>query len=99
MDRLGTEINSELELWAEAPLTFLVPETEADKLIRLRAAEFIGACVAGKEIAYIGEASLEVQPIESLYDAIQLAAEGDPIARKMVETNVRTDVIERTIKA
>lgn len=85
---------------AELPLTLLVPETEADALVRHRAARFIGACVAGDEfgIRHV-ESNLEVQPIESLHDAIQLAAEGDTVAYDLVETNARTDVIERTIKA
>jgi hypothetical protein len=77
-----------------------VPDMESDRLARMRAAQFIGAVTVGSQTEYIGsERNLEVQPIESLYDAIHKAAEGDPIARKMVETNVRTDVVERTIKA
>ena len=82
------------------PLVVVVPEMEADKLVRARAARFIGACVTGQ---YVEQASVEaqttVQPIESLYEAIHLAAEGDPTAHQMIETNARTDVIERTIKA
>ena len=37
--------------------------------------------------------------IESLHDAIQKAAEGNPEARRLVESNVRTDIMERTRKA
>lgn len=83
----------------EMPMAFLVPETETDVVVRQRAARFIGACLADNEIDLVVSESLEVRPIESLYDAIQLAAEGDPMAYDMVQTNVRTDVIERTIKA
>lgn len=35
----------------------------------------------------------------SLMEAVHAAADGDMQARKVVETNVRTDVVERTIKA
>jgi len=82
------------------PLVVVVPEMEADKLVRARAARFIGACVTGQ---YVERASVEtkttVLQIESLYEAIHMAAEGDPTARQMIETNARTDVVERTIKA
>lgn len=77
-----------------------VPEMAEDVMTRFRAAKFIGACLANQQIEIqYSEESLEIQPIESLHDAIQKAAKGGPIAYKMVETNARTDVIERTIKA
>lgn len=82
------------------PLVIPVPEMDDDVGIRLKAAEFIGACVASSQIEVNSyETFLDIQPIRSLYDAILLAAEGDPTAYKMVETNVQTDVVERTIKA
>lgn len=81
----------------EQPPVILVPEMSADKMVQFRAARFIGSCITGQEVE---RQEIEtIQPIESLYDAIQLSAEGDLVARKMVATNVRTDVIERTIKA
>ncbi|HVI60564.1 MAG TPA: hypothetical protein VM535_00210, partial [Candidatus Saccharimonadales bacterium] len=45
------------------------------------------------------EAPTDIEPIESLYHALQEAGEGNEDARAMIETNVRTDVIERTMKA
>jgi hypothetical protein len=89
LQTVSTEI-FEAPLYAEA-----VPLLPEDIFTRRRAARFIGACVVSGETVFAPESS---QPIESLHDAIHMAAEGDPIARKMVETNVRTDVIERTIK-
>lgn len=73
----------------------LIPELAGDEEIRRRAAEFIGAVALSGHV----EAPTDVSPIESLHEAIQLAAKGNEQARAMVETNVRTDVIERTMKA
>jgi hypothetical protein len=74
-----------------------VPEMAEDRSACLRAARFIVR--ATTEMGAIEtEAAETMRPIESLYDGIQKAAEGNPEALKMVETNVRTDVIERTIK-
>jgi len=73
----------------------IIPELASDEEIRRRAAEFIGAVAVNDCV----EAPTAVQPIESLHEAVQLAAEGDRRARAMIETNVRTDVIERTMKA
>jgi hypothetical protein len=73
-----------------------VPEMELDAAVRMRAAQFIGAAVLGNG----GSAelcSIEA-PIESLHDALRRAAEGDTTSRRLVATNVGTDVIERTIK-
>ena len=83
----------------EIPLVEAVSEMIEDRLVRQRAAKFIANCVIAKEVECPATENLKVQPIESLHDAIQKATEGDPVARRMVETNVRTDVIERTIKA
>ncbi|MBC7546187.1 hypothetical protein H7171_00400 [Candidatus Saccharibacteria bacterium] len=74
-----------------------IPETIQDEFTRQRAAKFIGAC-ALENIVAEGQEVLAVKPIESLYDALQQAHCGDATARKMVEINVATDVIERTIK-
>jgi hypothetical protein len=79
----------------DAPLAEAVPAMPEDLFTRRRAARFIGACAVSSGTEFTPES---FRPIESLHDAVQLAAEGDPTARKMVETNVRTDVIERTIK-
>jgi hypothetical protein len=80
-------------------LAAAIPEMEEDKLVRLRAARFIGACIVGEGIKNPTNETATTQPIESLHDAINKAAGGDPVARKMIGTNARTDVIERTIKA
>ncbi len=71
-----------------------VPEMASDHEVRLRAAQFIGAAVVGGAAELC---SVEA-PIESLHDALRRAAEGDATSRRLVETNVATDVIERTIK-
>lgn len=73
----------------------IVPNLEEDKRARLRAAAFIGSCLIDDQVEL--EAP-RINPIESLYDAIHQAKEGSEDAYKMVETNVRTDVVERTIK-
>ena len=80
----------------ELPEVLVVPDMLTDQQTRLRAARFIGAAIlAAQEMA---EFSTVQSPIESLHEAIQLASSGDEVARALVETNVRTDVIERTIK-
>jgi hypothetical protein len=80
------------------PLVQVVPEQSSDHETRLKAAAFVGDCLAGREIAV--EYAETTQPIESLYDAIQLAAEtGSEEAYSMIRTNVAADVVERTIKA
>lgn len=82
-----------------APLVMAVPEMAEDAARRDRAAQFIGNVLIGHEAEPSYEAHLTVQPIESLFDAVQKAAEGNQEAYRMVETNVKTDVIERTMKA
>jgi hypothetical protein len=88
-----TELES--ELYAPA-LVFEIPQLDSDKLIRLRAARFIGAVALGEERGNIESNGVEQY---SLMNAIHAAAEGDPTAQKLVETNVHTDVVERTIKS
>lgn len=81
------------------PQAMLVPELSEDIEVRQEALRFIGACVLDHEMnPPDNEAHLTVQPIESLYDALGKAAEGSAEAYKMVETNVKTDVVERTMK-
>lgn len=93
-------INQQVFDVASTQLIEVVPDMEDDAAIRFRAARFIGACLVNEQvIAPLNEANLTIQPIESLYDAIRLGVEGDEDALKLVETNVRTDVIERTIKS
>lgn len=73
-------------------------ESDEDRGICNRAARFIGAvAVDGWHIDRDGVQ--EQRPISSLYDAVQLAAAGNPMAKESVRANVATDVIERTIKA
>lgn len=80
------------------PLVYVVPEQSNDHETRLKAAAFIGDCLAGREVSI--EYAETIQPIESLYDAIQLAAEnGNEDAYNMVRANVAADVVERTIKS
>ncbi len=75
-----------------------VPELPEDEKVRHRAGVFIGACAVANECE-VDFGAENMRPNESLYDAIRKAKEGDMTARKMVETNVKTDVVERTIKS
>lgn len=67
-----------------------------ESLARSRATQLIGRAAVGgaAEIEYTRQTDET-----SLMEAIHRAREGDPIARRMVEANVRSDAIERTIKA
>jgi hypothetical protein len=79
-----------------AQLVYEVPQLETEQLARTRAAKLIGwaAVRSSAEVASTPEA-----PTASLLDALERARGGDPVARRLVETNVRTDMIERSIKA
>jgi len=77
---------------------FAVPNLGEDQLVRHRAARFIGKVAAEAWNQDRSTESMVNSPIDSLYEAIGLAAKGDETAYKMVEVNVSTDVIERTIK-
>ncbi len=90
----GDELFASLQI--NMPEILVVPEMLVDAETRLRAARFIGSVVMGQP-GLVEVCSVE-KPIESLFDALQLANEGDTNAISMVKTNVRTDVIERTIK-
>lgn len=74
-----------------------LPALPEDEIVRRRAARFIGAVALESEVE-AHEFVSTVNPIESLYDAVLQAAEGSEDAWRMVRTNVRTDVVERTIK-
>lgn len=92
-----------LEVYEEQSpaLVEVLPEMIEDRFTRQRAARFIGVCLTENEVqlSYI-ESLPTVRPIESLYEAIHLAAEHDDSeARKLIKTNVATDIIERTIKS
>ncbi len=87
------QIVADIEL---APLAISIAEQESDINARLAASQFIGALLLEHTMP-----SPEVPAVEhySLMDAIKNAAQGDKQARKLVETNVRTDMVERTIKS
>lgn len=79
-----------------------ITELERDKIAREKAEQFIkaiGASATRQAFESIPYEAESVTPIESLYDAIQGAAEGNEAAREMVKTNAKTDVVERTIKS
>jgi hypothetical protein len=61
-----------------------------------KANRLIGAVACSSSVEL--ELSQVESPIESLCEAIQLAASGDEDGQKIVGLNARTDVIERTIK-
>lgn len=81
-------------------LVLSVQERAEDETIRRRSARFIGAIAMGHKDEVT--ANYESGPgggLFSLQEALKRAAAGDESARKLVEANVRSDVIERTIKA
>ncbi len=80
------------------PDIVLVPEMASDDLTRRRAARFIGAIVTNSSVELVESPSIE-HPIESLFDGLQRAAEGDQEAKAMVYMNASTDAIERTLKS
>lgn len=100
MEALAEQPTDQYQHFEESlqPLAMAIPEITADAESRFRAAEFIGRVALNEGRPEDSEA-LAVKPIESLHQAIREAADGDPEARKMVEMNVRTDVIERTMKS
>ena len=68
------------------------PEVETSA--RSRAAQLFGR-IATEQLVEMAE----IAGTDSLMDSIHKAREGDPTARQSIVMNVRTDVIERTIKA
>ena len=76
-------------------LAQLVPELAADVFTRHQAARFIGRVALEPNVAV----APEVSRVGSLHEALQRARAGDDTARQLITTNVRTDVVERTIKA
>lgn len=64
--------------------------------LRVRVSGLVGAS-AVRSVVEVGEQN-DGRQIGSLFEAIQLAAEGDPAARKNVITNFITDMFERTYK-
>lgn len=75
---------------------------ENDPEIRQQAHRFIGACIAKQRVEYDESPTFSpenTRAIESLYDALHLAAQGDQTARNMVSLNVETEVVEQTIKS
>jgi len=79
------------------PQIVAVPKLESDKMTRHRAARFIGN-VMGKRVVENAEAPNLEQPIQSLCEGIHRAAQGDEDGIKLVDTNLETDMIERTLK-
>ena len=76
----------------------VIPNLARDNLTRHRSAHFIGeAALSGQTAGAPAEQAAEPQ-IESLWAAVQLAAEGHAGARRFVETCVRADAVERTRK-
>jgi hypothetical protein len=95
--------NWENSMMSGERLALSIPATAEDAAVRQKAASFIGAVATGAwnveaSIADTEEA-LQTQPIESLQDAIRLAAEGNAEAYKMVEINAITDFVERILKS
>lgn len=96
-ERLRTEHFEDIigqETWQ--PLVLNVAELEDDQAIREQSMRFIGSIALGE-----GVITEEVRQSKAwtLQDAIQEAASGNYEAWCMTEMNVRTDVVERTLKA
>jgi hypothetical protein len=79
-----------------SPITQFVPELAADVFARHQADRFIGRIALGPTVTTTPETAGQ---FGSLHEALPRAYTGDEIARQLITTNVRTDVIERTIKA
>lgn len=80
-----------------SPGALVVPELAEDIFTRHQAERFIGRVLLERLGGAIPEASQA--PTGSLCEAVQRAYTGDSVARQLITTNVRTDVVERTIKA
>jgi len=83
--------------------TISVPEMQEDIFTRQRAERFIQKFThqAMQEcVSLETDGNYETKPssFNNLMEAIHAAKDGDPEARKMIYENVRTDVVERTIK-
>lgn len=76
------------------PLVMSAAETTAEGVANRHAVQFIGSVAMREEVQ---GPSIE-RPIDSLQDAIQKAANGDPEARRNVKINAKTIGIEQTIK-
>ena len=85
----------EQEQPSAAEIVQTVPSLELDTAVREQAARFVGRVASGAVL----EASSETPMTTSLLEALHRAHAGEAEARRLVEMNVRTDVIERTIKA
>lgn len=82
-------------LISNEPEVFELTQLASEDFTRAKAERFIGSVVAGSEVAVSYEAAQSL----SLLEAVRRAAEGDREAILYVQTCVRTDVIERSIKA
>lgn len=83
----------------ETQPVIIVPEMPEDMLTRIEAAHFIGNVLASHAAEVVPVPEAEPARHGSLMEAIHAAAEGDTEARRLIVTNVRTDAVERTIKA
>lgn len=82
------------------PLVQLVPEMQDDQETRRRAGAFAGAILAGAEVSLerVPVSPESHKPVSTLYEAVQLAADGDPVANRMIRANVSTLRDEQTTK-
>jgi hypothetical protein len=84
---------------AQRPWALNVAELDVDQRIREEAAQFIGRALLAEVVENSETLKRDEGAINSLLDGIHLANKGNENAKKMVRTNVETDVIERTLKA
>lgn len=109
MSKVGQVVNTEqdFDLWEQecvecvvppdfVPEVMLVTELHEDIRAKEKAAHLIGSVALGATTEV--ESDKTDKPIRSLYDALTLAKDGEIEAKRVVESNVSTDVIERTIK-
>ena len=99
-----SEINdSQLLVQTPHSEVIVISQTPEDQLVSKRADRLIkaAASMAVKAEVQIIKQSEEqsARTYSSLAEAIYWAAKGDETARKLIETNVRTDMIERTYKS
>ena len=92
MDSLASE-QFESALTSQPKKIYSLYELASDRIVRARAANFAGSLVVGSMVEIDDN-----QPSHSLLDSIRQAAQGDSEALKLIEANVSTDVLERTIK-
>lgn len=93
LDELHTPNHAE-----ELPLVINVAELDTEALVRNQAAAFFGALAINHEVEVPAEIA-KADRIDTLQEAIERAKQGDPVAVKFLDTNILSDMLERSVKA